>query len=126
MNTEFQYKNTQNKNIPLTLDNDRITKIKNDYNGMKNMYNDNEKNNDMVKDISIHVNLTDKIKSGSINQLEFQNLTNSIKESIWDDKPKINSNGTRRKRKTTSGGKNIKNIKNRKNRKNRKNKTQKK
>ena len=126
MNTEFQYKNTQNKNIPLTLDNDRITKIKNDYNGMKNMYNDNEENNDMVKDISIHVNLTDKIKSGSINQLEFQNLTNSIKESIWDDKPKINSNGTRRKRKTTSGGKNIKNIKNRKNRKNRKNKTQKK
>ena len=124
MNTEFNYKNRKNEDVSLTLDNDRITKIKNDYNGMKNMYNDNEKNNDMVKDISIHVNLTDKIKSGSINQSQFQKLTNSIKESIWDDKPKSNSNGTIRKRKRnntiTSGGKN------RKNRKNRKNKTQKK
>merc|ERR1711965_742740 len=110
MNTEFHYKNKKNEDISLTLDNDRITKIKNYYNGMKDMFNDNDINNHMVKDISIHTNLTDKIKRGSIEKEQFQELTNSIRESIWHDKTESKSKRTTRtkrtKRKnTTSGGK---------------------
>merc|ERR1711965_2381 len=99
MNTEFHYKNKKNEDISLTLDNDRITKIKNYYNGMKDMFNDNDINNHMVKDISIHTNLTDKIKSGSIEKEQFQELTNSIRESIWHDKTESKSKRTKRKKK---------------------------